>query len=260
MPALKIGIQIASLRQPLRQALAAAHRLGAQGVELDARGELRPSQMTQTAVRQIRKLLDDYSLRVAAVSFPTRRGYDVAEDIEERVAGTKDAIKLAYQLGASVVVNHVGRVPAEPAGPQWSQLIEVLSDLGRFAHRAGAQLAAQTGTESGPDLARLIAALPGGSLGVDLDPANLIVNGFSPSEAIDALGPHILHVHATDAVRDLARGRGVETALGRGVADFPNLLGKLEEHNYRGYLTIQRRSADDPLVEIGAAVEYLRSL
>ncbi|HEV3416099.1 MAG TPA: TIM barrel protein, partial [Pirellulales bacterium] len=108
MPALKIGIQIASLRQPLRQALAAAHRLGAQGVELDARGELRPSQMTQTAVRQIRKLLDDYSLRVAAVSFPTRRGYDVAEEIEERVAGTKDAIKLAYQLGASVVVNHVG--------------------------------------------------------------------------------------------------------------------------------------------------------
>ncbi len=47
---------------------------------------------------------------------------------------------------------------------------------------------------------------------------------------------------------------------GRGMADFPSLLGKLEERNYRGYLTIARHAANDPLVEIGAAVEYLRSL
>jgi sugar phosphate isomerase/epimerase len=260
MPALKIGIQIASLRQPFRQALASAHRLGAQGVELDARGELRPSQMTETAVRQVRKLLEDYNIRVTAISFATRRGYDVAEEIDARVAGTKDAIKLAYQLKSPLVVLQVGAVPTTPEGPQWSQLVEVLSDLGRFSHRAGAMLAAQTGAESGADLARLVAALPAGSIGVELDPGNLIVNGFSPVEAIDALGPHIVHVHATDAVPDRAGGRGTEVALGRGTADFPALLGKLEEHNYRGYLTIARRTASDPLVEIGAAVEYLRNL
>ena len=260
MPALKIGIQIASLQQPFRLALASAHRLGAQAVELDARGELRPSQMTETAVRQIRKLLEDYGLRVAAVSFPTRRGYDVAEDIEARIAGTKDAIKLAYQLKSPLVVLQVGVVPPEPEGPQWSQLLEVLSDLGRFSHRAGAMLAAQTGAERGTDLARLIAALPAGSIGVDLDPGNLLVNGFSPAESIDALGSHIVHVHATDAVPDRAGGRGAEVALGRGMADFPSLLGKLEERNYRGYLMVARRASKDPLVEIGAAVEYLRSL
>ncbi len=260
MPALKIGIQSAALRQPLRQALASAHRLGAQGVELEARGELRPSQMTETAVRQIRKLLDDYNLRLSAISFPTRRGYEVTEDLDQRITGTKDAIKLAYQLHAPVVVIQPGAVPAESTGPQWSQLVDVLSELGRFSHRAGAALAAQTGAESGPALARLIAALPGGSLGADLDPGALLVNGFSPLEAVDALGQHILHVHATDGVRDLSRGRGNEVALGRGMADYPNLLGKLEEHNYRGYLTVGRRTADDPLVEIGAAIEYLRSL
>ncbi len=100
MPALKIGIQLASFREPFRAALASAHRLGVQGVELEARGELRPSQMTETAVRQIRKLLEDYSLRIAAIDFPTRRGYDVADDLDARMAGTKDAIKLAYQLRA----------------------------------------------------------------------------------------------------------------------------------------------------------------
>ncbi len=109
-------------------------------------------------------------------------------------------------------------------------------------------------------MARLIAALPAGSIGVDLDPGNLLVNGFSPAEAIEALGSHIVHAHATDGVLDRAGGRGTEVALGRGMADFPALLGKLEERNYRGYLTIGRKGVDDPLVEIGAAVEYLRSL
>ncbi len=260
MPAIKIGIKLASFGQPLRQSLASAHRLGGHGVELEARGELRPSQMTETAVRQVRKLLDDYGLRPAVVSFPTRRGYDVTDEIEERIAGTKAAVKLAFQLKAPVVVIQAGHVPPEPSGPQWNQLVEVFTELGRFSHRAGAMLAAQTGSESGADLARLIAALPAGSLGIDFDPASLIVNGFSPQEAVDALGPHILHVHATDAVRDLSRGRGTEVALGRGMADFPNLLGKLEEYNYRGYFTVGRRSADDPLVEMAAAIEYLKSL
>ncbi len=260
MPALKISIQTASLRRPLRQAIVVASRLGAQAVEIDARTELRPAELTQTALRQVKKLIADAGLKVAALSFSTRRGYDEPDQLEARVAATKEVLAMAYQLGAPVVVNHVGQVPSESTGLAWNQLVDVLAELGRFSQRAGAFLAAKTGSESGADLARLIAALPDGSIGVDLDPANLIVNGYSPSDAIDALGSHIKHVHATDATRDLARGRGVETLLGRGTADFPNLLGQLEQHDYRGYLTIQRPASDDPVVEIAATVEYLRSL
>jgi sugar phosphate isomerase/epimerase len=103
-------------------------------------------------------------------------------------------------------------------------------------------------------------SLTEGTLLVNLDPGNLIINGFSPLEAVDAPGPHIAHVHAKDAVRDLAQGRGLEVALGRGSADFPNVLGALEEHGYRGYFTIERENAADPVREIGFAVQYLRNL
>ena len=120
-------------------------------------------------------------------------------------------------------------------------------------------MAAQTGTEDGADLARLIAALPAGGIGADLDPGNLIINGFSPLEAVSALGEHILHVHAHDGVRDL-RGRGLEVPLGRGSADFPALLGALEDYQYRGYFTIARADAENPEYEIGEAVQYLRNL
>ncbi len=257
---IKVGVQLASLQLPLRQALLAARELGAEAVEIDARRELKPEDLSHTGVRQVRKMLDDLNLRVSAVSFRTRRGYHVADDLEARIAATRRALRLAHDLGSSVVVNHIGRVPPEADTDATSTMIQALSDLGRFSHKEGAFLAAQTGTESGAELAKLIARLPPGAIGVDFHPAELILNGHSPAEAIRSLAPHVMHVHANDATRDLSLGRGIEVPLGRGSAEFPELLAVLEEHQYRGYITVERRDADDPIREIGQAVEFLRNM
>ncbi len=258
--ALKIAIQLASLRQPFRKAVTTAARLGASGVEIDARGEFRPQDMSQSALREIRRMLDEFNLRAVAVGFRTRRGYQVSEEIDRRVAATKAAMKFAAELRAPVVINQVGNVPAEPGGAEWSLLVQTLNELGRYGQHIGARLAAQTGSECGADLARLLAALPPQSIGVDLDPGNLVINGFSPLEAIESLGDSIVHVHARDGARDLARGRGLEVPLGRGSADFPALLGALEERQYRGYFTIAREESDNAEFEIGQAVQYLKNL
>ncbi len=260
MPQLKIAIQVASLRQPFRKAVATAASLGATAIEIDARGEINPQDMTETGLRQVRKIIEDRGLRVCAVGFHTRRGYNVTDDLERRVEATKTAMRFAQSLGAPFLVNQIGRVPADEKSADWRTLVEVLTDLGGYGQRVGAILAAETGSESGPDLRRLLNALPTGFVGVTLDPGNLIINGFAPLEAIDVLGSDILHVHAKDGVHDRAKGRGVEVALGRGSADFPALLGALEERQYRGYWSIERERADDPAYEIGQAVEYLRSL
>jgi len=121
-------------------------------------------------------------------------------------------------------------------------------------------MAAETGTEAGEDLARLLSALPTECLAINLDPGNLIINGYSPHEAVAALGPHIVHVHAKDGVRDLAQGRGLEVPLGRGTADWPALIGALEDYQYRGHFTIEREKEDDPIPEISRAVQFLRNM
>jgi sugar phosphate isomerase/epimerase len=260
MSPLKIGIQLASLRLPFKQALHTAGELGAEAVEIDARTELQPKQLSQTGLRQLRKMLEDRNLRVGAVTFRTRRGYNVGDHLDERVAGTKEAMKLAFSLGASVVVNQIGRVPPKSEGPEWDMLVQVLTDLGHFGQHVGAWLAAETGSEDGNDLARLINALPPGTVGVTFDPANLVVNGFSVRGALEKLGSNVLHVHAKDAVRDLAQGRGMEVPLGRGSVDFSELIGTLEEREFRGYYMIERERAQDPVFETGQAVKYLRSL
>lgn len=122
---------------PLRKGLIAAARMGAKGVEIDARGELRPQNLTQTGLRDLRRLLDDHGLRVSAVAFHTRRGYDEPEEIERRVAATKAAMKFAADLRAPVVVNQVGNVPSESEGRNWNLLVQTLSDLSNYGQHAG---------------------------------------------------------------------------------------------------------------------------
>ena len=259
MPALKIGIQTRSLRQPLRRALQTAAQLGARGVEIDARTELPPGELSQTGIRQFRKLLADLGLAVSAVSFITRRGYDNPEELDRRMLATQSAMKFAHSLGANVVINRVGRV-AEDGNASFNAVVEVLSGLGAYGERVGARLAVQTGLASGPQLARLLAALPEQTVGVDLHPCGLIHHGHDPVEAAAVLGRQVLHVHACDAVRDLAGGRVIDVELGRGTADLPSLLGQLEEFNYRGWITVECPNAADPVAEMADAVAFLRSL
>ena len=52
----------------------------------------------------------------------------------------------------------------------------------------------------------------------------------------------------------------LEVALGRGSADFPWIFGALSEFGYKGYFTVERQRAENPLEEISLAVQYLRNL
>ncbi len=260
MARIRVAMNLGCLRKPLREALQLARELGASAVELDGRSE--PFQMPggfgETAQRQMLKILDELGLQVASVSFQTRRGYDEAEDLDRRIAATKQAMTLAYSLGARVVTNSVGRVPEEGAGHGWDTMREALLDIARHADRCGTRLAARTGSESPETLLKLLGSLPEGTVGIDLDPAGLIINGYSGGEAMQPLLSHVIHVRGRDAVRDLAIGRGIEVPLGRGTADMPWLVAALDQSNYRGYITVERRDSPNAAAEMGDAIQFLR--
>lgn len=258
MPRVKISLDVAELRQPFRKALHTAAALGVDAVQIDAQGDLAPGRLSQSALRQIRKMLDDLNLRASAVRFRPQRAYYNPQDLDARIDATKAALEMAYGLRAGVVAGRVGRVPPDPESPDRRLLREVLADLGAHGQRVGAMLAAETGSESGPALAALIDELPEGSIGVDFNPGRLLLGGFSPGEALDALGRHVLCVQATDAARDLAAGTAVPAELGRGDADFTALLAALLGHGYQGYYTIQACGGGDPGPQLARAVKYLR--
>jgi sugar phosphate isomerase/epimerase len=97
-------------------------------------------------------------------------------------------------------------------------------------------------------------------MGVDFDPAGLLMGGFSPTEAIGPLVRDVVQLRARDAVRDFARSQSVEVPLGRGAVDLVALLGALEEFSFRGYIMVARGQAAGDPAEISAAVQYLKNL
>ncbi|MCY2998128.1 MAG: TIM barrel protein [Planctomycetota bacterium] len=226
MSAIRVGIQLAGLRLPLRQALETAARLKAEVIEIDARNEIRPVDVAGTALRQL---------------------------------GTKSAMKLAFDLGANVVVNSAGHIDTTADSPSREILRGVLSDLGKYSHHVGAMLALETGAESLSLLGELIDSLPQAGVGVTLNPGNLIVNGFG-LEDLPAVAKHVMLVHAKDGLPDRARGRGTQVPLGRGLAEFPQIIACLAEHSYRGCYIVERDMASDPVAEFAASMNFLRSL
>jgi sugar phosphate isomerase/epimerase len=206
----------------------------------------------------LRKIFEDLNLKVASLRFQTRRGYDNPVDLDRRVEATKQAMQLAYRLGAPVVVNSIGLVPESPEAPGWSALQSVLDDLGRYGAKVGAFLAAETGAESGPTLANILDTSDQAFTAVALNPGQLIINRHDVREAIEALKDRIQLVCAVDGVLDLAAGRGLSVPLGQGTADFPELIGLLEDIQYRGRYVVGR--ADSSIEELKQGVDYLKNL
>ena len=257
---LKKSIRLESLQLPFKKALLTASNLGAEGVEINGRTEIRSSEMSRTAIRHLKKLLADSNLQVSAIHFPTRRGFGISDDLDRRIEATKSAMTLAYELECNLVVNQIGRIPEDPEHPEWDVLVQALSDIGNYSQKSGAWLAARTGSEPGSTMKNLIDALPIHSLVVDFDPGDFLINGFSATEAMQTLGTHVRSFRARDAVQDLSLGRSVEVGLGQGSVDWPMLLGTLEEHNYSGFLTIEKDAGENSIEAVGQAMDYLTQL
>lgn len=258
MIGVRIAIQTKCLAQPLRQALHTAGRLEADGVQIDLRQELSVADLSDTALRQLRKMLDDLNLRVGSVAFPTRRGFDNPDQLERRIEATLQAMHGASRLGARVILLMLGSPPA-PETAERNTLLEALGTLSAHGNRIGVELALQT-TAPPAELEELLGELPEGALGLDLNPADLVLNGGSPQEFAERLGARVVHLAANDAVRGFGSSGGSDVELGRGAADFPELLAILEEHGYRGWATIERRGSRQPAADVENAVRFLRSL
>ena len=253
---MKIGLRLASLQLPLRKAVQVAGRTGAAGVQVDAYGELMPDQISQTGRREFRHLLRSHNLEVTAVGCPMRRGLNVLENIELRLEHVRKVMTLAVDLGPRVVVVEAGRIGVDPVAD--GVLREALLVLSRFGDTTGATLALETGNESGEAVAKFLDQFDTGALAVNFDPANLLIHGFNPYQAIAALQKRIAHVHCKDARQAAASAQTAELLLGHGDIEWMRLLDLLREADYRGWLTVERENGPLTADQATAGVAFLK--
>jgi sugar phosphate isomerase/epimerase len=259
MNPLQIAIATRCLNRPLKGAVALASQLGAGGVQLDARTELKPSEISATGRRELLHMLDDVGLAVASLDFPIRSPLAARERLDARVQALKQTMDFAYQLKARAVTVKLGGLPSESDAGEMSLLLAVLDDLARHANRAGVALALGVGGDSAERVRTVLSEVTSGPIGVDFDPASIVASGRLALEVLDILSTFVGHVVARDAVRE-GDGLANEVPLGRGGVPWDELLARLHEMDYRGWLCVNRTTGEDRPGDAGRAIQFLQSI
>ncbi|HLN29086.1 MAG TPA: sugar phosphate isomerase/epimerase family protein [Gemmataceae bacterium] len=255
---LRIGVSLDSLGLSFRSGLEEIQRLSVAGVQVDAVGDLAPRALSQTGRREFTNLLRSHNLELAALGCPLRQGLDVAEGQQARIDHVKQVMSLSFDLGARLVLIQAGRIPEDLQSGRAGLLTEALLALGHHGDRTGTVLALETGLNAGKSVQEFLQRFDSGGLGVNFDPANLLINGFDPYESGQELQGRVVYAKAKDARLAGASRAGQEVALGNGDIDWMRLLSVLEEIDYRGWLTVERELGDDRRADVANGVGFLR--
>jgi len=169
----------------------------------------------------------------------------------------------AHMLGVEDIVTHCGFIPENPYDPNFAGFVAAIQYIGKYCKSLGLHFLFETGQETPTTLLRTIEETGLDNLGVNLDPANLILYGRgNPVDALDTFGQYVRGVHAKDGCYPTTgRYLGEETALGEGKVNLPLLLRRLKEVGYTGALTIEREiSGPQQTADIISGKAFLESI
>ncbi len=187
----------------------------------------------------LRSAASDRSLAIEAVV--THLG--LADTIlSGRALDLPGAIDVAEDLGAHLVLVHVGRRIQDRDSELWSGAVKLFRQA---ADRAGPRgitvcldaLSAEFLTASPESVNRFLVEVDRSNVGWNFDPAMLITSGFDVESAVSILGRWIRHAHIKDV-----RGRYPDhewVIPGEGVLDHSAWANVLRRIGYHGVVTAE---------------------
>lgn len=260
----KIGVSLADLRMPGREAIAKAAQLGYQVIQVDTVGtEFEPRRFGATARRDLKHLVREVNMEIAALQVDI--GGDRFGDpsrLDEGVDRTRQALQMAKDMNVPIVVLEPGLIVPDDA-----QLVEAMRLLAQAADATGTFLALLTGYTDPRQMRELIGMVSGSSVKACYDPAGLMLGGFEALSGIDPLADQIILAYVRDAIPGPRSGSpggrapvGREAALGEGHLDLAEYIAALHEASYFGPLIVHRMHAMDPVAELAKARKIVESV
>ncbi len=216
-----------------------------------------PDELTQDKADQVLTAQEKYGIRVSSfwagyssgpaaewnfTGGPKTIGLVPKRYRRKRVAELKRGADFAKLIGATSISTHVGFIYEDPSEPDYPALVKAIREVAMHCRKLGLNFLFETGQETPTVLLRVIEDVDTGNLGINLDPANLILYGkANPVDALEVFGKYVQGVHAKDGMYPTnGRELGEETALGKGRVDFPTLITRLKKLGYREPITIER--------------------
>jgi L-ribulose-5-phosphate 3-epimerase len=277
---MKIGVISDSFHLPLHESIAQAALLGADGISFYAAAP----EFSTAEPAEIRMRCEDAGLEIASlIGELGGHGWQDKNENREKIPKLKAMVLLASELGTKIITTHIGLIPEERSHPRHAILQAACRELGLFAHDHGVDFGIETGPEPAVRLRRFLDELDTPGIGVNLDPANLVmVVRDDPVQAVHTLAPYIVSTHAKDGCNlqpcdpeevytafaeggfeELTARTGTlfeETPLDQGDVPWETYLAALISNGYDGWLTIERETGETPAEDIREALRFLRRL
>jgi len=179
-----------------------------------------------------------------------------------RIANTVRAIEIAARLGAGCVSVTAGRpTPGCPPDVAIDLFVESLRNICTAAAkhnvRIGIEYEPGLLIERAAELAVVLNRVDSPQLGANWDIGHSWLDGESPEEAIDAIGPRIWNVH----VEDIRARKHFHLVPGDGDLPFTRYIEALANAGYDGFLTVELYTYPEQPEAVGRrSIQYLSPL
>lgn len=169
---------------------------------------------------------------------------------------------LAGELQLKLVTFHAGFLPHDDRDPDYQKLLGRMERIATLFASRGIHLGLETGQETADTLARFLDRLDCPTVGVNFDPANMILyDKGDPISALRTLGKWLKQCHIKDAKRTCTPGAwGEEVVVGAGEVDWPAFMQTLVACNYAGRLMFEREAGNQRVQDICAGHRFISSL
>lgn len=181
---------------------------------------------------------------------------------EQNLQNFRATMPIAHRLGLKLIAFHAGFLPHDEADPNFAKMLRRLATVADLFAGGGIDLGFETGQESAPVLLEVLHKLNKKNVGVNFDPANMILyDKGDPIEALRLLGPAVRQVHIKDAIRTKVPGTwGQEVPVGTGQVDWRAFLSTLDALSFAGDLVIEREAGDQRVADIRFARQTLEKI
>ena len=194
---------------------------------------------------------------------PVTLGFTPPEYREVRIRDMKRWAEFAAEAGAPAVITHCGFLPENMTDPAFEPVAVAINEVASYCRSLGLGFWFETGQETPVVLLRFFQEIGLDNLGINLDPANLLLYGKgNPIDALYVFGKYVRAIHAKDGMPPTnGRELGREVKVGEGFVRYPQFIPALIECGFEGDLTIEREiSGEEQDRDIRDTVIYLSGL
>lgn len=178
---------------------------------------------------------------------------------EQNVKNLSACAVIAKKMGLKLVTFHAGFLPPDESHPTFAKMLQRLDVVADIFMVQNILLGLETGQETAPELAGLLHKLNHPNIGVNFDPANMIMyDKGDPVKALHILAPWIRQVHIKDARRTKIPGTwGQEVPVGTGEVDWRGFFSTFKHVVFNVNLAIEREYGNNRIADIRTAREVM---